>query len=236
MAGMETKLAAVMNKEGTFDGFSGMYSGAGFSDMRFKFESLQPAGLRQVDRGRQARRHEARPARFTSCRSPAEKVRPQFYGTVQPDLFDKVLNMCADEGKMCLDQMMAIDATGGVAGEKGAENREKLIYDGARLSEGNEAPGATFPASGRPPNELKTAPQGVQPSGMATQSNEGGSHADTAQGKGKPHMDGMPMDDGKMNVAPAQINRTLTPSEPDPTDDRPLTRPIPCSRTSTSSS
>ncbi len=206
MAGMETKLAAVMNKEGTFDGFSGMYSGAGFSDMRFKFESLQPQAFDTwVDNARHADM-KLDAAKFEELSKPSEKVRPQFYGTVQPDLFNKILNMCVDANKMCEDQMMAIDATGGIAGEKGAENREKLIYDGAKLSEGNEAPGATFPASGRPPNELKTAPQGVEPSGMATQSNQGGSQADTAQGKGKPHMDGMPVDDGKANPAPAQIN------------------------------
>ena len=46
--------------------------------------------------------------------------------------------MCVDPGKMCEGEMMAIDTTGGVAGEKSAENRDKLIYDGARLNEGNE--------------------------------------------------------------------------------------------------
>ena len=206
MAGMETKLAAVMNKPGIYDGYSGMYSGAGFSDMKFKFHGLEPkdfdawvADAKKADMTLDA-------ARFMELSKPSDKVRPQFYGTVQPDLFNKILNMCADPGKMCEDQMMAIDATGGVAGEKGAENRGKLIYDGARLNEGNEAPGATFPASGRAPNELKTAPQGVTPGGMATQSNEGGSEADTAQGRNKPSMDNMPVDDGKTNPAPAQIN------------------------------
>ena len=41
---------------------------------------------------------------------------------------------------------------------------------------------------------------------MATQSNEGGVRADDVQGRGKPHMDGMPVDNGKANPAPAQIN------------------------------
>ena len=206
MAGMETKLAAVMNKTGTFDGFSGMYSGAGFSDMRFKFESLQPQAFDAWVEDAKHADMTLDAARFQELSKPSEKVRPQFYGTVQPGLFDKILNMCTDPAKMCEDQMMAIDATGGVPGEKGAENREKLIYDGARVDEGNEAPGATFPASGRPPNETKTAPQGVEPSGLATQSNEGGSKADAAQGRGKPEMNGMPMDNGKANPAPDQIN------------------------------
>jgi cytochrome o ubiquinol oxidase subunit 2 len=206
MAGMETRLAAVMNHAGTFDGYSGMYSGAGFSDMRFKFQTMEPdqfnawvADAKKADMTLDA-------GRFLQLSKPSDKVRPQFYGSVQPDLFNKVVNMCVDPGKMCEDQMMAIDATGGAAGEKGAENRSRLIYDGARLSEGNEAPGATFPASGRAPNELKTAPQGVTPGGAATRSNTSGVEKDDVQGRGKPHMDGMPVDNGKMNPAPAQIN------------------------------
>ena len=40
MPAMQTKLHAVINKEGEYDGFSGNYSGAGFSHMRFKFHGL----------------------------------------------------------------------------------------------------------------------------------------------------------------------------------------------------
>ena len=207
MAGMETKLSAVMNKTGTFDGFSGMYSGAGFSDMRFKFESLPP---RAFDTWVENARHadlKLDADRFKQLSKPSEKVRPQFYGTVEPGIFTKILNMCVDPGKMCEDQMMAIDATGGIAGEKGAENREKLIYDGALVDEGNEAPGATFPASGRPPNTLATAPQGMDPSPAAPEVNKAGAHHDDAQGKGAPEMDGMPTNgDMKASPAPAQIN------------------------------
>jgi cytochrome o ubiquinol oxidase subunit 2 len=44
-AGMETKLHAVINKAGEYDGFSANYSGAGFSHMRFKFHGLDQAGF-----------------------------------------------------------------------------------------------------------------------------------------------------------------------------------------------
>src|ERR1700712_1426696 len=43
MPGMETKLHAVMNKPGDYDGFSANYSGAGFSNMRFKFHGMSAA-------------------------------------------------------------------------------------------------------------------------------------------------------------------------------------------------
>src|SRR5690606_26934630 len=45
MAGMETKLHAVINKEGVYEGFSANYSGAGFSDMRFRFHGLSEQGF-----------------------------------------------------------------------------------------------------------------------------------------------------------------------------------------------
>ncbi len=40
MPGMETKLHAVINKAGTYEGFSANYSGSGFSRMNFKFHGL----------------------------------------------------------------------------------------------------------------------------------------------------------------------------------------------------
>src|SRR5690606_4582616 len=40
MAGMETQLKAVINKQGVFDGFSANYSGAGVSHMRFKYHAV----------------------------------------------------------------------------------------------------------------------------------------------------------------------------------------------------
>src|SRR5262249_44181309 len=45
MPGMETSLHAVINKEGTYRGFSANYSGAGFSGMRFAFEGLTNDGF-----------------------------------------------------------------------------------------------------------------------------------------------------------------------------------------------
>jgi len=45
MPGMQTQLNAVINRPGDFEGFSANYSGAGFSDMRFKFHGLDDAGF-----------------------------------------------------------------------------------------------------------------------------------------------------------------------------------------------
>ena len=51
MPGMETKLHAVINQPGVFDGFSANYSGEGFSGMRFKFHGMSSADFgRWVER------------------------------------------------------------------------------------------------------------------------------------------------------------------------------------------
>lgn len=47
MAGMETKLHAVINREGTYNGFSANYSGSGFSNMNFAFHGLTQQGFDQ---------------------------------------------------------------------------------------------------------------------------------------------------------------------------------------------
>lgn len=51
MPGMETKLHAVINKQGEYEGFSANYSGDGFSHMRFKFHGLTGRALRNGCRG-----------------------------------------------------------------------------------------------------------------------------------------------------------------------------------------
>ncbi|MBN9274660.1 MAG: ubiquinol oxidase subunit II, partial [Mesorhizobium sp.] len=47
MPGMETKLHAVINRPGTYTGFSANYSGAGFSGMRFAFHGFSPEAFDQ---------------------------------------------------------------------------------------------------------------------------------------------------------------------------------------------
>ena len=75
MPGMETKLHAVINKPGVYEGFSANYSGAGFSGMRFKFHGLSDARLRQLG----ARPRRERPATLDPRRLPgageAERAR-----------------------------------------------------------------------------------------------------------------------------------------------------------------
>ena len=202
MAGMETKLSAVINHQGEYEGLSGNYSGAGFSHMHFKFHGLSQDGfdawVAKVKQG-------GKPldvAGYQQLEKPSEEVPVTYFSAVKPGLYDSILNLCADPGKMCMNQMMAIDAAGG--GKKDDEDvRDRLKYDGARLKEGNEAPGATFPASGRPPN-TNVQPQGMNPRPLSPKVNDGKTHADDGQGhamSGAENTPGM-----KENPAPAQMN------------------------------
>ncbi len=201
MAGMETRLGAVMNRQGVFDGFSGNYSGAGFSNMHFKFHSLDQAGfdawvakVKQQGKALDINRYE-------ELEKPSEAVPPAYFSLVSPGLYDSILNLCTKPGKMCMGEMMAIDAAGG-GGKDSEANRDRLKYDGARLKEGNEAPGATFPASGRLPN-TNVQPEGMNARPLSPDVNQQRSTPDEGQGHAMPGMD---MPGMKKDPAPAQLN------------------------------
>ena len=100
-----------------------------------------------------------------------------------------------------MGEMMAIDAAGG-GGNDSEANRDRLKYDGARMKEGNEAPGATFPASGRLPN-TNVQPEGMNPRPLSPDVNRQRSAPDEGQGHAMPGMD---MPGMKKDPAPAQLN------------------------------
>ncbi len=132
MPGMETKLHAVINKEGVYDGFSANYSGPGFSHMRFKFHGLSNDGFNawvaQVKQQGTALNRDT----YLRLEKPSEKEPIRYYASADQDLYRAILNMCATPGKMCVDEMMHIDMMGG-AGKESQENREKLKFDGAPI-------------------------------------------------------------------------------------------------------
>jgi cytochrome o ubiquinol oxidase subunit 2 len=122
MPGMETKLHAVINKPGEFEGFSANYSGAGFSGMRFKFHGLSNEGFDEwVKKAKAGKDGELTRETYLKLEAPSERDPVRHYASVAPDLYDAVLNRCVDRNKMCMKQMMAIDAEGGL-GKPGAFN------------------------------------------------------------------------------------------------------------------
>ncbi|WP_333612014.1 ubiquinol oxidase subunit II [Brevundimonas bullata] len=114
MPGMETKLHAVINRPGEYVGFSANYSGDGFSNMRFAFHGLDQAGFDQWVAGVRADSRSLDRETYLELEKPSEKVPVLHYASVDEGLFDAVLNMCVEPGKMCMGEMMAIDKKGGL--------------------------------------------------------------------------------------------------------------------------
>jgi cytochrome o ubiquinol oxidase subunit 2 len=114
MPGMETQLHAVINKPGVYDGLSANYSGAGFSDMRFKFYGMTTGDFdKWVQQARDGGNTLSREA-YLKLEQPSEREPVRRYGTVAADLYDAILNRCVEANRMCMKDMMAIDAQGGM--------------------------------------------------------------------------------------------------------------------------
>jgi len=150
MPGMETKLNAVINKPGEFEGFSANYSGAGFSGMRFKFHGLSEADFGKWVADAKAAKAEnagnsggelSRTA-YLELEKPSENAPVARYGTVAPGLYDAILNRCVEAGKMCMKDMMAIDTSGGlgkpgsfnITSKAGADGKPDRTYVAAMCS------------------------------------------------------------------------------------------------------
>jgi cytochrome o ubiquinol oxidase subunit 2 len=135
MPGMETRLHGVFNHEGDFAGFSANYSGAGFSNMRFAVKSLSADGFARWAMAAKDTGQSLDRAAYLQLERPSEKEPVRHYASVDPKLFDAVVNLCVEPGKMCMHDMMSIDAKGGL-GLAGVHNVRNLTYDkfGARGS------------------------------------------------------------------------------------------------------
>ncbi len=139
MPGMQTTLHAVLNKSGTYEGFSANYSGAGFSNMRFKVHGVTSDGFNAWLAKARDKKNGAldRPA-YLALERPSEKVPVRYFASVDPTLFDAVLNLCVEPGKMCMHDMMAADAQGGL-GLASIRNVHELSYD-KYAARGTQAP------------------------------------------------------------------------------------------------
>ena len=111
MPGMETKLHAVINQPGIYDGFSSNYSGAGFSHMRFKFHGLSNEDF---DRWVQQVKSSGTPLSkdtYQKLAQPSESEPVQRYASVAPNLYDLILTRCVD-AQTCQPKVMARNRDG----------------------------------------------------------------------------------------------------------------------------
>ncbi|MFL9842462.1 ubiquinol oxidase subunit II [Sphingomonas sp. ST-64] len=128
MPGMETKLHGVFNQTGAFTGFSANYSGAGFSNMRFAAKSLERDAFDAWVAQAKGQGTPLDRATYLKLEKPSEKEPVRRFAQVEPNLFEQVVNLCVEPGKMCMHDMMAIDARGGM-GRDGIYNVRDLAYD-----------------------------------------------------------------------------------------------------------
>ncbi|WP_284313891.1 ubiquinol oxidase subunit II [Labrys miyagiensis] len=128
MPAMETKLHAVINQPGEYEGISANYSGAGFSGMHFKFHGLDQAGFDQWIQKAKSSGSALDRASYQVLEKPSENEPVRYYNSVDGDLYHAILNLCIEPGKMCLDKMMSVDAKGGL-GMESINNVRPLVYD-----------------------------------------------------------------------------------------------------------
>lgn len=114
MPGMQTTLHAVINEEGDYEGFSANYSGAGFSHMRFRFHGLSDADFDGWIERVRGEGGELTRAGYLELEKPSEREPVRHFASVDSGLWDAIVNRCVDIDRLCMDQMMTLDAAGGL--------------------------------------------------------------------------------------------------------------------------
>jgi cytochrome o ubiquinol oxidase subunit II len=95
MSGMTTHLNLLADKPGEYPGFSAMFSGDGFSDMRFIAKAVSAGDFdawRERARGIGSALDDAS---YAQLAKPSKAVPPAIYGSVAPDLFEHIVKETA---------------------------------------------------------------------------------------------------------------------------------------------
>jgi len=103
MAGMQNKVNLIANHAGTFEGLSANYSGAGFSDMKFKATAGTPAEFEAWVQKVKASTQPLNADTYHALEAPTIKAPVAYYGTVTPGFFDTIL----DNARKGLNQPVA---------------------------------------------------------------------------------------------------------------------------------
>ena len=160
MPGMQTELNAVIGTQGEYEGFSSNYSGAGFSGMRFRFHALDEAGFEQwVGKVRESGQELGREG-YLELEKPSVREPVHHFASVDPALYEAVLNRCVDPRRMCMHEMMAIDAGNGSGRTRmeGLEARSRGDLRGGRYVQSAMCASGDAPAPGLVTTLSRSAP------------------------------------------------------------------------------
>lgn len=113
MPGMQTQLHAVINKPGTYRGFSSNYSGEGFTDMRFTFHGMSAADFKQWVAKVRSHGGDLDRQAYDQLRQPSRNEPVHHYAHVTAGLYQRILNRCVDPDQVCKSELMAADARSG---------------------------------------------------------------------------------------------------------------------------
>jgi len=95
MAGMATQLSLQADKPGTYHGISAMFSGAGFADMHFDARALSAADYAAWVAGAKASGGALNRSSYAVLAEPSENVQPVTYRSIDPGLFDAIVDQTA---------------------------------------------------------------------------------------------------------------------------------------------
>ncbi len=162
MAGMQTTLHAVINKTGVYEGLSAHYSGNGFTRMNFKFHGLTEQAFGAWVAKAKGSGPALDRATYIGLERPSIQHPITVFSSVEPGLFDVIVNLCVTPGKLCLSEMMHAKHDGGHAHDAGAahahEPRARLDYDRSRSLDHARAPQAKSTKIQIAPPQLNAGP------------------------------------------------------------------------------
>ena len=92
MAGMASQLWLQADQPGTFAGISANFSGQGFSDMRFDLKALPQEDYAKWIADAKASSADLDRNRYAELVKPSENVSPSAYRSVEPGLFESIVN------------------------------------------------------------------------------------------------------------------------------------------------
>jgi cytochrome o ubiquinol oxidase subunit 2 len=105
MPGMQTQLHAVINHAGDYEGFSANYSGAGFSDMRFRFHGMSQGDFTRWVQAARASTNTLDRAGYLQLERPSKREPVRRYASVAPGLYDAII----DRSVTGMDRTPAMD-------------------------------------------------------------------------------------------------------------------------------